>query len=175
MDLDKVIRKVPDFPKKGVLFYDITSIFLNADAFGYIIDQMKNLYSDLEVDGVIAIESRGFLIGAPFARERRLPLLLARKKGKLPGDIIAQSYSLEYGKQTLEIHRSDLETGKKWLIVDDLIATGGTLEAVADMVESEGASVAGIFAMIGLPFLGYEEKLARYKTRTLINYSSEEI
>ena len=122
---------------------------------------------------MIAIESRGFLVGSPFAFKRSLPLVLARKEGKLPGDTVAKSYSLEYGEETLEIHKADLSPGKKWLIVDDLIATGGTLEAVASMVEKQGAEVAEIFSIIGLTFLNYMEKIERYKPRTLINYEGE--
>lgn len=173
MDLDKAIRKVPDFPKPGILFYDITSIFTNPEAFQYVLDKMDETYSDTEVDGVIAIESRGFLLGAPFALKRSLPLILARKSGKLPGDTVQQAYSLEYGEETLEIHTDDLTSGKKWLIVDDLIATGGTLEAVAKMVEKQGAEVAGIFSIIGLPFLNYDEKISRYNPVTLIDYHGE--
>jgi len=173
MDLDKVIRKIPDFPKPGILFYDVTSIFIDPAAFKFVLDQMDDLYKDTEVDGVIAIESRGFLLGAPFALKRSLPLVLARKGGKLPGDTIAKSYSLEYGEATLEIHKSDLTPGKKWLIVDDLIATGGTLKAVAAMVEHQGAEVAGIFSIIGLPFLNYMEKIEKYHPVTLIDYQGE--
>jgi len=173
MDLDKVIRKVPDFPKPGVLFYDVTSIFIDPEAFKYVLAEMDDLYKDTAIDGVIAIESRGFIVGAPFALKRSLPLVLARKKGKLPGDTIEQSYSLEYGEATLEIHKSDLIPGKKWLIVDDLIATGGTLKAIAQMVEQQGAEVAGIFSIIGLPFLNYMEKIECYNPKTLINYHGE--
>ncbi len=173
MDLDKAIRKVPDFPKPGILFYDITSIFVDPEAFQYVLDRMEDTYKNTEIDGVIAIESRGFLLGAPFALKKSLPLVLARKKGKLPGDTIARSYSLEYGEEILEIHRSDLVPGKKWLIVDDLIATGGTLKAVAEMVEDQKAEVAGIFSIIGLTFLNYMEKIKRYNPKTLINYDGE--
>lgn len=173
MDLDKVIRKVPDFPKPGILFYDVTSIFTDPEAFKFVLDRMDELYKKTEIDGVIAIESRGFLLGAPFALKRGLPLVLARKKGKLPGDIVQHSYSLEYGEATLEIHKSDLTPGKKWLIVDDLIATGGTLEAVARMVEMQKAEVAGIFSIIGLTFLDYMDKIKRYNPITLINYGKE--
>ena len=173
MNLDNAIRKVPDFPKPGILFYDVTSIFTNSDAFKYVMQQMNKLYKDTEIDGVIAIESRGFTLGAPFALDRGLPLVLARKKGKLPGETIEQSYALEYGEATLEIHKSDLTPGKKWLIVDDLIATGGTIEATAQMVEKQGAQVAGIFSIIGLPFLNYTRKLNKYPTQTLINFDAE--
>ncbi len=173
MDLDKVIRKIQDFPKPGILFYDITSIFINPEAFQFVIDEMNKIYKDTPVDGVIAIESRGFLLGAPFALKRQIPLVLARKSGKLPGDTIAKSYSLEYGEATLEIHKSDLTPGKNWLIVDDLIATGGTLAAVAAMVEHQQAKVAGIFSIIGLTFLNYMEKIENYNPVTLIDYDRE--
>lgn len=173
MDLDKAIRKVPDFPKPGILFYDVTSIFTNPQAFKYVIDQMIDSYKAEKIDGVISIESRGFLLGACYAYEKGVPLVLARKKGKLPGKTISQSYLLEYGAATLEIHEADLIPGKRWLIVDDLIATGGTLEAVAGMIEKVGAHVAGIFSIIGLPFLKYKEKVGKYNPKTLINYNCE--
>ena len=175
MDLDKAIRKVPNFPKPGILFYDITSIFTDPKAFRFVVDKMDELYKNAHIDGVIAIESRGFLLGAPFALKRGIPLVLARKKGKLPGDTVARTYSLEYGEASLEIHKSDLTPGKNWLIVDDLIATGGTLEAVAAMVEHQKAHVVGIFAIIGLTFLNYTDKIAKYKPVTLINYAGEKV
>jgi adenine phosphoribosyltransferase len=173
MDLDKAIRKVPDFPKPGILFYDVTSIFLNPEAFKYVIDKMIELYDNEKIDGIISIESRGFLLGACFAYNKGIPLILARKKGKLPGKTISQSYLLEYGSATLEIHEADLIPGKRWLIIDDLIATGGTLEAVASMIERVNAHVAGIFSIIGLPFLGYNDKVGKYNPKTLINYNCE--
>lgn len=173
MNLDDAIRKVPDFPKPGILFYDITSIFTNPEAFKYVIDEMIRIYKDEKIDGIISIESRGFLLGACFAYNKGLPLVLARKKGKLPGKTISQSYVLEYGSATLEIHEADLIPGKRWLIIDDLIATGGTLEAVAGMVEKVGAQVAGIFSIIGLPFLNYKDKIGKYNPKTLIDYHSE--
>ncbi len=173
MNLDKTIRKIPDFPKQGIMFYDVTSIFMNPDASKFILDQMDDMYRDKKIDGIIAVESRGFIVGSPFAIKKSLPLVLARKKGKLPGETIAQSYSLEYGEAVLEIQKSDLIPGKRWLIVDDLIATGGTLEAVARMVEKQGAEVAGIFSIIGLPFLNYDAKISKYHPKTLVNYNSE--
>jgi len=173
MNLDDAIRKVADFPKPGILFYDITSIFTNPKAYNYVIDEMKAKYVDAQVDGVIAIESRGFLLGSCFARELNLPMVLARKAGKLPCETYKQSYALEYGEATLEMHKEDLTPGKNWLIVDDLIATGGTLEAVANMVEEAGATVAGIFGIVGLPFLKYEDKIGKYGPQTLINYFGE--
>lgn len=173
MDLDKAIRKVTDFPKPGILFYDVTSIFTNPDAYKYCVDKMIEQYENEKVDGVIAIESRGFLLGANYGYNKSVPIVLARKKGKLPGRTISQSYDLEYGSATLEIHSADIEAGKRYLIIDDLIATGGTLEAVASMVEKVGAHVAGIFSIIGLPFLNYQNKIGKYNPVTLINYQSE--
>jgi adenine phosphoribosyltransferase len=165
MDLDNAIRKVKDFPKPGILFYDITSIFTNPPAYRYVVDRMFETYRSEKIDGVIAIESRGFLLGSC--------LVLARKKGKLPGRTVTESYALEYGTATLEIHCADLAAGKWWLIIDDLIATGGTLAAVAKMVESQGSRVAGIFGIIGLPFLKYKEKIGKYNPKTLIDYNKE--
>ena len=172
MNLDEAIRKVPDFPKPGILFYDVTSIFTNPKAFKHVVEQMLALYKNTAVSGVIAIESRGFLLGSCFALDRGLPLVLARKKGKLPGKTVEESYALEYGSATLQIHSADLGPGK-WLIIDDLIATGGTLEAVAKMVKRQGGEVAGMFGVIGLPFLKYKDKIGEYNPKTLINYSGE--
>jgi adenine phosphoribosyltransferase len=172
MKLDKAIRKVPDFPKPGILFYDVTSIFTNPKAYKKVVKEMLDLYEDKEIDGVIAIESRGFLLGSCFALKRKVPLVLARKKGKLPGKTVEESYSLEYGTATLQIHAADLVPGK-WLIIDDLIATGGTLEAVAKMVERQGGEIAGMFGIIGLPFLKYADKIGKYNPVTLINYDGE--
>lgn len=173
MDLDKIIRKVKDFPKPGILFYDVTSIFTNPEAFRHVVDRMLEIYRGENIDGVIAIESRGFLLGSCFALERELPLVLARKKGKLPGKTVTESYALEYGSATLEIHCADLPAGRRWLVIDDLIATGGTLDAVAKMVERQGSQVAGIFGVIGLPFLNYKSKIGKYNPQTLIDYKGE--
>lgn len=173
MNLDAAIRKVPDFPKPGILFYDITSIFTNPEAYQYVITRMLESYAPGTVDGVVAIESRGFLLGSCFAIERGVPLVLARKKGKLPCATWEKSYALEYGEATLQIHKEDLTPGKRWLIIDDLIATGGTLEAVVQMIEQAQALVAGIFGIIGLPFLGYDKKVGKYNPVTLVNYQGE--
>ncbi|MFW5775094.1 MAG: adenine phosphoribosyltransferase [Chitinivibrionales bacterium] len=173
MDLDKVIRKVPDFPKPGILFYDVCSIFTNPQALAYVIDQMVEMYGGETIDGIIAIESRGFILGSPFAIRTKLPLILARKKGKLPGKTLQESYALEYGEATLEMHIDDVPEGKRWLVVDDLIATGGTIEAVAKMIARRNGLVAGVFSIIGLPFLNYKEKVGQYNPRTLIDYYGE--
>jgi adenine phosphoribosyltransferase len=173
MNLNDVIRKVPDFPKPGILFYDVTSIFINPQAFNYVVDRMLELYESDAVEGVIAVESRGFLLGSCFALKRKIPLILARKKGKLPGKTLEESYALEYGTATLQIHDSDISLVKKWLIVDDLIATGGTIEAVAKMILRKNGIVAGVFGVIGLPFLNYAAKIGQYNPKTLVDFQSE--
>lgn len=171
--LDDSIRKIPDFPKEGILFYDITSILLNPKVYGLVIDAMEHLYEDESVDGIIAAESRGFLFAGPLALKKGVPLILARKKGKLPGATWSSEYKLEYGTATIEIHRDDLKKGERYLIVDDLVATGGTLKAIASIVESAEATVTGYFSVIGLPFLDYETFLKPYNIKTLINYHGE--
>ncbi|HOV15363.1 MAG TPA: adenine phosphoribosyltransferase [Spirochaetota bacterium] len=172
-DLDKAIRKVKDFPKPGILFYDITSIFTNVEAFKWIIDKSYELYKGQKIDAILAVESRGFIFASPLAYKLGIPLVLARKAGKLPGKTIKQSYSLEYGEATLEVHVEDIKKSQNILIIDDLIATGGTLKACIGLIEKLDANVHSIFGIIGLPFLNYEKVLAGYKINTLINYHSE--
>jgi len=171
--IERAIRKVPDFPKPGVLFYDITGILVNPNAFSYCIDCMEKEYGAAEVDAVAAIESRGFIFAAPFAVRRKLPLILLRKKGKLPGETWGINFTLEYGQDVLEVHRSDVTRGQKVLLVDDLIATGGTLSAAAQLLALGGASVIGIFGVVGLPFLHYDKALKGFSVKTLVQYSSE--
>ena len=173
LNLDDYIRKVKDFPKKGILFYDVTSLFTNPVSFKWIIQKLNDLYKDSRLDAILAVESRGFIVAAPFAYNLGIPLVLARKAGKLPGETIRQSYSLEYGEATLEIQKSDIKKGNNVLIIDDLIATGGTLKACAEMVEKLDAKVAGFFGIIGLPFLNYDKALKNYEVNTLINYDAE--
>ncbi len=172
-DLDAAIRKVPDFPKPGILFYDITSILAEPRAFKYCIDAMVEMYAGKQVDAVAAIESRGFVFAAPFADRLGIPLILIRKKGKLPGKTISQKYQLEYGEAEIEVHPADVPVGKQVLVVDDLIATGGTLRAATDLVGAAGAKVAGIFGVVGLPFLNYKALLGSIPIRTLIEYHGE--
>jgi adenine phosphoribosyltransferase len=172
-DLDKAIRKIKDFPKPGILFYDITSIPMNPDAFDYCIGRMIEYYGDKGLSAIAAVESRGFLFAAPFASRMRLPIVLLRKKGKLPGETYSANFTLEYGEDTIEVHKADLKSGMRVLIVDDLIATGGTLKAACSLIERAGAEVSGIFAVIGLPFLNYDESLGAYDVKTLIDYHGE--
>jgi len=173
LNLDKYIRKVPDFPKKGVLFYDITSILTSPEAFCYCIDSMAEIYKDKNIDAIAAIEARGFLFAAPFAHCMKVPLVIIRKKGKLPGIKLSKKYALEYAEAEIEIHLDDIPKGKRVLLLDDLVATGGTLRAAREMIISGGAEVPEIFGVVGLPFLNYEKALAPTPVRTLINYNIE--
>jgi adenine phosphoribosyltransferase len=172
-NLDDAIRKVPDFPKKGILFYDITSVLTSPRAFSYCLDSMVKLHQGTGIDAVAAIESRGFLFAAPFCDRLDLPLILVRKKGKLPGKTLSKKYELEYGEAEIEIHEADIPVGGKVLIVDDLIATGGTIKAASQILEEGGAKPVGAFAVIGLPFLEYEKCLEPLPVRTLIEYFAE--
>ncbi len=172
-NLDERIRKIANFPKEGVLFYDITSILTDPEAFRYCLSQMEVHIDPTKVDALAAIEARGFLFAAPFAAKHGLPLILVRKKGKLPGETLTRSYDLEYGSAEIEIHKQDIPRGGRVFIVDDLIATGGTILASAELLAEGGAEVAGIFGVLGLPFLRYREVLADFSVTTLIDYDHE--
>lgn len=171
--LDKAIRRVPDFPKPGILFYDITGIFAQPDVFKFCIDKMVEIYKDKKIDAVAGIESRGFLFSAPFAERMGIPLVVIRKKGKLPGKTYSCEYALEYGTAAIEAHKADIQAGKNYLIVDDLIATGGTLTASKNIIEQGGGTVSDFFGVIGLPELEFEQKLAPSRVTTLINFSGK--
>jgi adenine phosphoribosyltransferase len=172
-NLDDHIRRVPDFPKKGVLFYDITSLLASPVAFRHCINQMVELYGGRKIDAVAAIEARGFLFAAPFAEKLGIPLILIRKKGKLPGKTMSRTYQLEYAEAEIEIHPHDVPAGGQILLIDDLIATGGTLQAARDLIRACGAEVPEIFGVVGLPFLHYEAALSPTPVRTLIQYHAE--
>ena len=172
-NLDDYIRKVPDFPKKGILFYDITSILANPRAFQFCIDSMLEIYRDKTIEAVAAIEARGFLFAGPFATGMKIPLIPIRKKGKLPGITLSKKYDLEYAQAEIEVHRADVPEGKRILLMDDLIATGGTLNASRELLTAGGASVPEIFGIVALPFLNYEKILAPTPVTTLIQYHGE--
>ncbi|MDR2069598.1 MAG: adenine phosphoribosyltransferase [Spirochaetaceae bacterium] len=172
-NLDQYIRKVPNFPKEGILFYDITSVLCRPEAFQYCIRAMADRYQGRNIDAVAAIEARGFLFAAPFAERMGIPLVLVRKKGKLPGETRSIKYQLEYGQAEVEIHSADIKPGMKVLLTDDLVATGGTLRAARELITGGGAVVPEIFGVIGLPFLGYEKVLLPTPVHTLIQYHGE--
>jgi adenine phosphoribosyltransferase len=173
LNLDAYIRRIPDFPKKGVLFYDITSILANPEAFRFCVDSMVEIYRDKEIGAVAAIETRGFFFAAPFAVRMGIPFLPIRKKGKLPGETLSKTYSLEYGEASIEIHAEDVPKGRNILLTDDLIATGGTLKAARELLPEAGGVVTGIFGVVGLPFLNYRAVLGDIPVTTLIEYDSE--
>jgi adenine phosphoribosyltransferase len=171
--IDNAIRKVPNFPKPGILFYDLTSLLATPSAFAHTVDRMEQYYAAEKLDAVAAIEARGFLLAAPFALRQGLPLVLLRKKGKLPGEVISREFELEYGTDRIEVHKEDVPQGGRILVVDDLIATGGTVEAACELIEEAGATVAGIFAVVALPFLNFSEKLKGRTVRYLQEYATE--
>jgi adenine phosphoribosyltransferase len=172
-NLDTYIRKVKDFPKPGILFYDITSILAAPQAFQFCIDRMVELYRDKNISAVASVESRGFVFASPFAYRMGIPHILIRKKGKLPGKVIRKAYALEYGEAEIEIQEVDIPKGKRVLLVDDLIATGGTFKAALEILREGGAEVPEIFGVVGLPFLNYKETLRGAAVTTLIEYDSE--
>ncbi|MDR2542608.1 MAG: adenine phosphoribosyltransferase [Treponema sp.] len=171
LNLDDYIRKVPDFPKKGILFYDITSILASPVAFNYCIDKMVEIYKDKNIDAIAAIEARGFLFATPFAYRMKIPIIPIRKKGKLPGITLSKKYDLEYAQAEVEVHSADVPKGKRVLLTDDLIATGGTLNASRSLLIEGGAEVPEIFGVLSLPFLNYKEVLAPTPVTTLIDYA----
>lgn len=169
-NLEAAIRKVPNFPKEGILFYDITSVLTKPDAFSFCVKTMYDLYKDKALDGIAAVESRGFLFAAPLAEKLHVPLLLIRKKGKLPGKTYSCEYALEYGTAVLEAQQTDIRRGGAYLVIDDLIATGGTLEACKKILAQGGATVAEFFAIIALSEFPYKKILAPTPVTTLITY-----
>ena len=173
MNLDKKIRKVYDFPKSGILFYDITSVIYDCEAMKYIEDRMFEKYRGLKIDKIVAIDSRGFIFAPLLARRLKIPVVLCRKKGKLPNETYSQEYELEYGRDAIEIQKVDLKARENILIVDDLIATGGTVLATKNIIEKAGAKCQHLFCVIALPFLNYQEKLGEMEVSYLQSYHSE--
>ena len=171
--IDEAIRRVQDFPKKGICFYDVTGILVSPSVFKHCVGRMIDLCSNFKVDAIAAVEARGFIFAAPIAERLGLPLILVRKKGKLPGEVYSASYTLEYGEATVEVHKSDVHKGEKFIIIDDLIATGGTLKATKTMIEGAGAQVQACLGVVGLPFLHYEQVLEGTPCHTLIQFENE--
>lgn len=170
MDLKNYIRDIPDFPKPGILFKDITPLLKDSRAFQYVIGEFHRRYADDNIDVVVGVEARGFLFGAPLAFSLGLPLALSRKQGKLPFECINTEYALEYGTAIVEMHKDAVTVGQKVLIVDDLLATGGTLAATATLVEELGASVSGVALVIELTELAGRARLMQYDIFSLLQY-----
>lgn len=169
-DFKNVIREIPDFPKEGILFYDITTLLKDPEAYCELITAMADSLRDLNVDVVVGPEARGFVVGAPVAYALGAGLVLARKPGKLPAEVDRISYGLEYGSDTLEIHKDAIKPGMRVAIADDLLATGGTALATAKLIEEMGAEVVGLRFAIELMDLGGRERLGDYEIRSFIKY-----
>ena len=172
MDLKKYIRSIPDYPKKGILFRDITTLIKNAEAFKYANDKIIELSKTIQFDKVAAIESRGFVFASTVSYQLSKPFVLLRKKNKLPAETHSVDFELEYGKATIEVHKDSISENEKILIIDDLIATGGTAEAAAKLVEISGGKVAGFIFVINLFDLPGNKLLNEkgYKTHSLIEF-----
>lgn len=168
--LKSIIRDVPDYPKKGIIFKDITPLLSNSQAFKTTVNEMIIPFRGKKVDVVLGIESRGFIFGTPIAYLLDASFVPVRKKGKLPYKVISESYALEYGTDTLEIHEDSIRKGQNVLVVDDLLATGGTVSAVMKMVERLKGNILGASFVIELEFLKGREKLSSYTCSSLIRY-----
>ena len=171
--VEDYVRSIPDFPEPGIIFRDITSVLQDADGLQLAIDSMQACLKDTEVDVIAGTESRGFIFGVPIAYNLHKPFVPIRKKGKLPCETVSQSYDLEYGSATIEMHKDAIKPGQKVVLVDDLIATGGTMEAAARLVEELGGKVVKIIFLIELAGLKGREKLAKYDVASVICYDGK--
>lgn len=169
-DLASLVRNIPDFPQPGIQFKDITTLIGNGPAFNQVISTMVERYRNAGIEAVAGVESRGFIFSAPIALQLGVGLVPVRKPGKLPADTYQIEYELEYGSNKLEIHRDALAPGTRVLLVDDLLATGGTILAASQLIERAGGSVAELAFVIELTFLGGREKLAGYPVFSVIQY-----
>jgi adenine phosphoribosyltransferase len=173
VDLRSHIRDIPDFPKPGIVFKDITPLLLDPRALSAAVDGLAGWARPLEIDLVVAAEARGFILGAALARELGAGFVPARKPGKLPHETVSAEYVLEYGVDALEMHADALAHGTRVLLHDDLLATGGTARALAELVEGAGGRIAGCGFLVELGFLGGREKLAPYNVHALVSYDAE--
>jgi len=170
-NLKKLIREVPDFPKPGINFYDITTLLKDPEGFEQTIDALTEMCRGIQVDTVIGVESRGFIFAAPLAYQLGAGFIPVRKPKKLPAEIVSVSYELEYGTDTLEMHKDAVGEGHRVLIVDDLLATGGTARAVVDLVEGAGGVVPALLFVVELDFLGGRAKFEGHEVKSLLHYS----
>ena len=171
--LEEYVRSIPDFPEKGIIFRDVTSILQDADGLALAIDSMQALLDGLDFDVIVGTESRGFIFGVPIAYNLHKPFVPVRKKGKLPCETISRTYDLEYGTATVEMHKDSIKPGQKVVIVDDLIATGGTIEASIAMVEALGGQVVKVIFLMELAGLKGRERLAGYDVASVIHYEGK--
>ncbi|EJP21435.1 adenine phosphoribosyltransferase [Peptostreptococcaceae bacterium AS15] len=173
MDLRDKIRQIPNFPKEGIVFRDITTLIKDKNAFKQAVDEIVSDLKDKKIDYIVGPEARGFLMGSAVAYALGVGFVPVRKKGKLPGEVIQKEYDLEYGTDILEIHKDAIEKGSNVAIVDDLLATGGTVFAVSKLLEDIGANVSAMEFLIELTFLNPREKLKKYHINSLVKYDEE--
>lgn len=171
--MEDYVRSIPDFPEPGIIFRDVTSVLQDADGLHMAIDEMQKLIEDVDCDVIVGAESRGFIFGMPIAYNLHKPFVLVRKKGKLPCETIEKEYDLEYGKATIEIHKDAIKPGQKIVLVDDLIATGGTMEAAAKLVEELGGEVVKVIFLMELAGLNGRERLKDYDVASVICYEGK--
>ena len=171
--LEEYVRSIPDFPEPGIIFRDVTSILQDADGLKLAIDSLQDLLEGLDFDVVVGTESRGFIFGVPVAYNLHKPFVPVRKKGKLPCETIETTYDLEYGTATVEMHKDAIKPGDKVVLVDDLIATGGTIEACAKMVEELGGQVVKMIFVMELKGLNGRERLKKYDVASVISYEGK--
>ena len=171
--IEDYVRSIPDFPEPGIIFRDVTSILQDADGLKLAIDSMQECPKDTDVDVIVGTESRGFMFGVPIAYNLHKPFVPVRKKGKLPCETVSRSYDLEYGSATIEMHRDSIKPGQKVAVIDDLIATGGTVEAAVKLIEELGGEVVKIVFLMELAGLKGREKLAGYDVASVIRYEGK--
>ena len=171
--IEDYVRSIPDFPEPGIIFRDVTSILQDADGLKLAIDSMQECLKDTEVDVIVGTESRGFMFGVPIAYNLHKPFVPVRKKGKLPCETVSRSSDLEYGSATIEMHRDSIKPGQKVAVIDDLIATGGTVEAAVKLIEELGGEVVKIVFLMELAGLKGREKLAGYDVASVIRYEGK--
>lgn len=172
-EIKSLIRTIPDFPKKGIEFRDLSTLFLDAKGFGRVVDLLAEQHADQPFDMIVGIEARGFIIGAPLAVNMGKGFVTVRKPGKLPGETVSVEYQLEYGVDRLEVHADALDKGARVLMVDDLLATGGTMEAACRLVEQIGGVVVGCSFVVELPDLKGREKLTKFPIFSLIEFEGD--
>lgn len=172
-NIEKYVRSIPDFPEPGIIFRDVTSVLQDAEGLKLAIDSMQAALEGIDVDVIVGLESRGFIFGMPIAYNLNKPFIPVRKKGKLPCETVSMSYDLEYGKAEIEIHKDAIKPGQKVVIIDDLIATGGTVEAAAKLVEQLGGEVVKVVFLMELAGLNGRSKLEGYDVTSVICYEGK--
>lgn len=171
--VEDYITSIKDFPKEGIIFRDITSVLQDKDGLVLAIDEMQKLLENVEFDVIAGTESRGFIFGMPLAYNLKKPFVLVRKKGKLPRETVSVQYDLEYGSAEIEMHKDAIKPGQKVVVVDDLIATGGTMKATAQLIEQLGGKVAKMIFLVELPDLKGREVLKEYEIESVVKFSGE--